>query len=295
MGLDSQTTGGRWIDLLSFEWTKLKGRRITWVPFIVLIIVVQIIIAAFYKIQFQPFLVLLKKAGLPIQSKSDFVNGYFVAAHGMNPTFQFLLPIFIAVASGLMIAGEAEQGTLRACLIRPLSRRRLILSKFLILLVYSWLLSIFLLTMLLIFGRLNFGHGNLYTLNALFNNGQIGASMIPEEEVPARFVVASLISTFGMGVLASLALLISSLVETAAMAYVITLSIYFAELVLRLFPMLDWLYPYLFVTHMTRWQQCFSDHVPWGEVYVSMVHLGAYMLAFLSAAILLFEERDIKS
>jgi ABC-type transport system involved in multi-copper enzyme maturation permease subunit len=295
MASEPQGNAGSWASLLAFEWAKLRGRRITWVPFIVLALVVQIIMAAFHKIQFQHQLDLFKKSGLPIKSKEDFVNGYFVAAHGMNPTFQLLLPIFIAVASGLMVAGEAEQGTLRACLIRPLKRRRLILGKFSILLAYAWLLSIMLMVMLVVFGRLNFGHGNLYTLNVLFNNGQLGASMVPEAELPGRFLAASLISTMGMGVLASLALLISSLVETAAMAYVITLSVYFSELVLRLFPMIDWLYPYLFVTHMMRWQQCFSDFVPWGEVYVSMVHLAGYMLAFLSAAVLLFEERDIKS
>jgi hypothetical protein len=91
-------------------------------------------------------------------------------------------------------------------------------------------------------------------------------------------------------VLSALALLISSLVESAAMAYVITLSVYFSFLALRSFPFLEWLYPYLFVTDMLRWQQCISSYVKTGEIYVSLDHLAGYLIAFLAAAVLLFEQ-----
>jgi ABC-2 type transport system permease protein len=213
----------------------------------------------------------------------------------MNPIFQMLIPIFVAVASGLMLAGEAEHGTLRACLIRPVTRRRLILSKFVMLSGYSFAMSAFVIGLLATAGILNFGTGNLYTLNIFFNNGQDGASMVPAAEMPLRLALAAVIATLGMMVLSALALLISALVDTAAMAYVITLSVYFAVLTLRTFPFLDWLYPYLFVTHMHRWQQCFYSHVRTGEIMVSAVHLAAYAFVFLAAAVLLFEERDIKT
>jgi ABC-2 type transport system permease protein len=213
----------------------------------------------------------------------------------MNPIFQVLIPIFIAVASGLMLAGESEQGTLRACLVRPVPRRRLILGKFMILCAYTLSISFFLLVLLMIAGISNFGTGNLYTLNILFNNGQEGASTILAPELPIRFVMAGLIASLGMMVLAALALLISSLVETAAMAYVLTLSIYFALLTLRSFPFLEWLYPYLLVTHMLRWQQCFYSFVKTGEVLESVVHLFGYLIVLLSATIILFEDRDIKT
>jgi ABC-type transport system involved in multi-copper enzyme maturation permease subunit len=282
--------------VLRFEWTKLTGRRVTWVPFIVLALVVTVIVTVFHHLRFthmsELFVKALKLASL---QKDEFVNGYYMTAHAMNPIFQGLMPIFISIASGMMVAGEAEQGTLRACLIRPVSRWRLLTGKFIILGGYSLALSFFVLTLLVVAGLLNFGTGNLYTLNILFHNGQDGASFVPAAELPARFLAAGLIAAAGMMVLSALALLISALVDTAAMAYVLTLSIYFAMLTLRTLPFLDWLYPYLFVTHMLRWQQCFDAFMKTGEIYVSLIHLAGYLIGLFTAAVLLFEQRDIKT
>lgn len=284
-----------WLALLRFELAKLRGRRISWIPFLILAVVVTLIVIVFHNIQFKSTMRVFRAFNVLFQNKDEFVNGYYMAAHAMNPTFQLLLPIFISVASGLMLAGEAESGTLRACLIRPVPRNRLILGKFAILAGYALVLCFFLLGLLVTAGALNFGAGNLHTLNVLFNNGQEGASMVPAAEMPGRFALAGLLATAGMLVLAALALLISALVETAAMAYVLSLSVYFAFLTLRSLPFLDWLYPYLFVTHMLRWQQCFYEHVKTGDILVSLVHLACYLIAFLSAAVLLFEQKDIKT
>jgi ABC-type transport system involved in multi-copper enzyme maturation permease subunit len=281
--------------LLRFEWTKMAGRRIFWVPFLVLAVVVGLIVAVFHHIQFKHMLALFQALHQNLSHKSDFVNAYYMAAHAMNPVFQLLIPIFITVAAGLMVAGEAEDGTLRACLVRPVSRGRLLLTKFGLLAAYALALSFFYLGLLLTAGVLNFGTGNLYTLNIIFHNGDEGVSTVLEAEAPLRFFYAGMVATLGTMVLASLALLVSALVETAAMAYVVTLSIYFAAMTLRFLTGLDWLYPYLFVTHMLRWQQCFYSYPKWGDIYVSMVHLAAYVIVFLCAAIFLFEERDIKS
>lgn len=281
--------------VLRFEWVKLLGRRITWVPFLVLAAVITLITIVFHYLEFKTTITFFRTASMNFDSKKDFVNGYYMTAHAMLPVFRMLIPIFVAVASGLMVAGEAEGGTLRACLIRPLPRSGLLLGKFAILCGYALALSAFAIALLLVCGIACFGTGDLYTINVVFQNGESGASMVPAAEAADRFVLAALVATMGMAVLAALALLISSLVNTAAMAYVLTLSIYFAVLTLRMMPFLDWLYPYLFVTHMMRWQQCFYEHVKVGEIYVSLVHLGAYLIAFLSAAVVLFRERDIQS
>lgn len=288
-------TGAHLAALLRFEWAKLRGRNITWVPYLVLAVVTALIVGVFHRFQFKNAVEVFKAFNVTVRGKEDFVNGFYMAAHAMNPTFQLLIPIFVSVASGLMVAGEAEAGTLRACLIRPVPRRNLILGKMVVLSVYALSLSLFLIALLMTAGIMNFGQGDLYTLNVLFHNGENGVSMIPAAELPFRFFMAGLIATSGMMVLTALALLISSLVESAAMAYVLTLSIYFALLTLRMLPGLDWLYPYLFVTHMHRWQQCFYEHIRLGEIYVSLVHLAGYLIAFLSATILLFEQKDVKS
>jgi len=280
---------------LRFETVKMFHRRITWVPFGVIVIVVALVVAVFHYSDFKTQLTFLKAMNLPVKEKKDFVNGYLMAVATLNPVSQILLPLFIAVAAGLMIAGEAEGGTLRACLIRPVSRTRLILGKFIVLGGYGLLLSYFYLGLVLTAGLINFGRGDLYLLNVFFNNGREGYAVITPDEAPYRFLLAGLLLACGMMVLASLAILVSALSRTAAMAYVISLSIYNIFLTLRALQFLEWLYPYLFVTHMLRWQQCFSENVQWGEIYVSLVHLAAYLAVFLCSAVLLFEEKDVTS
>ncbi len=286
---------GAWSALLRFEISKLSGRRISWVPFIAIIIITALIVTVFHHAEFKIARGVFRSFKLDFHSKNDFINGYYMTVHALNGLFQMLVPIFISIASGLMIAGEAEQGTLRACLIRPISRTRLILSKFVVLWLYSMLVSMFTIGFVTALGVMNFGSGPLYALNMVFNNGLQGISTIDASAMPGRLVLAWLLASLGMTVLAALALLISSLVETASMAYVITLTVYFAALTLHAFPFLDWLHPYLFVTHMLRWQQCFYQEVKTGEIFVSLIHQAGYIIAFLSAAVLLFKKRDIKS
>src|SRR5437764_10605457 len=101
---------GSWSALFRFELTKMAGRRITWVPFFSVGILAALIVTVFHHAEFKFQRELFK------MNKSEFVNGYFMAVHALNPLLQMLMPIFISVTSGLMVAGEAEQGTLRACL-----------------------------------------------------------------------------------------------------------------------------------------------------------------------------------
>lgn len=286
---------GTWSALFRFERVKMAGRRITWVPFITIAIVAALIVTVYYRVEFKFQREMFKAFQLNFKNKREFANGYFMAVHSFNGLFQMLIPIFISVASGIMVAGEAEQGTLRACLIRPVSRQRLLLSKFVVLWSYSMLISIFTVVLLTGLGVANFGTGTFYTLNVFFNNGLEGIAVIPAEDMPGRILLAGALASCGMTVLASLALLISSLVESAAMAYVITLAVYFTFFTLRAIPFWDWLHPYLFVTHMFRWQQCFSSDIKVGEISVSLIHMAGYIVTFLSAAVLLFKERDIKS
>jgi ABC-2 type transport system permease protein len=281
--------------LARFEWTKLTHRRLTWVPFIILTLVTILVVTVFHHLEFKHVRTLFQSFQLNFTRKEDFVNGYYLVAHSMNPVFQMLIPIFVTVAAGLAVAGEGEAGTLRACLIRPVSRRQFLLVKFGLLAGYALILSAFFQAIITAGGIWQFGAGNLYTLNVIFHNGQQGASTVPAAEVPWRLAQAGALAGAGMIVLAAGALLVSALVESAAMAYVLTLSIYFILLILRSFPALDWLYPYLLPTHMHRWQQCFYSYVKTGDIYVSLVHLACYLVAFLAAALLLFEERDIKS
>src|SRR3989442_15845795 len=56
-------------------------------------------------------------------------NGVFAALVGLTITLPFFLPLAVAVVAGDSIAGEANLGTLRYVLARPMGRTRLLLLK----------------------------------------------------------------------------------------------------------------------------------------------------------------------
>ena len=61
--------------------------------------VVALIVTVFHHVQFRTTIEVFRAFNITFRSKEDFINGYYMAAHAMNPTFQLLLPIFISVAS----------------------------------------------------------------------------------------------------------------------------------------------------------------------------------------------------
>src|SRR6266487_5463821 len=56
-------------------------------------------------------------------------NGVFAALVGLTVTLPFFLPLAVAIVAGDAIAGEANLGTLRYVLSRPVGRSRLLVLK----------------------------------------------------------------------------------------------------------------------------------------------------------------------
>jgi len=56
-------------------------------------------------------------------------NGVFAALVGLTVTLPFFLPLAVAIVAGDAVAGEANLGTLRYLLSRPVGRTRLLLIK----------------------------------------------------------------------------------------------------------------------------------------------------------------------
>ena len=66
-----------------------------------------------------------------------FVTNLTVASFLLVPIVYFLLPLYVSLVGGDMVAKEAEDGTLRMILCRPISRLRLLLLKWLAGAVFS--------------------------------------------------------------------------------------------------------------------------------------------------------------
>src|SRR5438093_11374050 len=70
----------------------------------------------------------------------EFISALTVATFMLLPIAYMLLPLYASLVGGDLVAKEAEDGTLRMILCRPISRTRLLLAKWIAGMIFSALL-----------------------------------------------------------------------------------------------------------------------------------------------------------
>src|SRR5881394_2164126 len=86
----------------------------------------------------------------------EYISALTVALFMILPQIVMLMPLYATLVGGDLVAKEAEDGTLRMILSRPISRFNLLLSKWLAGILFSILLVVALGAMALCFARLWF-------------------------------------------------------------------------------------------------------------------------------------------
>src|SRR5580765_2106630 len=91
-----------------------------------------------------------------------FVTNLTVASFLLVPIVYFLLPLYVSLVGGDMVAKEAEDGTLRMILCRPISRLRLLLLKWFSGVIFSLVLVISLGVFSVVVAGIFFPSGGLF-------------------------------------------------------------------------------------------------------------------------------------
>jgi ABC-2 type transport system permease protein len=222
----------------------------------------------------------------------NILNGWFVTAFIMN-SLHIHIPFLIALVAGDMVSGEATSGTVRLLLIRPPSRYNIIAAKYVTALFYTAGLVIFLGLMCILPGLALFGSGDLI----LHHYGKFGLVFIPEVEIPLRMLFAFIAAVWSMTVVASIAFLLSTLVENSIGPIIGTMVVVIVFLVIGNFPFdfFHSLKPYLFTTYMVFWQRFLDDPIPWQEIARSAAFLGLHSIGLFFIASVAYGRKDIKS
>src|SRR6266705_2577113 len=97
-------------------------------------------------------------------SPDHFVTNLTVASFLLVPIVYFLLPLYVSLVGGDMVAKEAEDGALRMILCRPISRLRLLLLKWLAGAVFSLILVISLGVFSVLVASVFFPSGGLFVV-----------------------------------------------------------------------------------------------------------------------------------
>jgi len=222
--------------------------------------------------------------------QGSIINGYLVG-YLILQSLLVQIPLLVALVAGDTLAGEANLGTLRLLLTRPISRTQLVLIKFLASSVYTILLILWLAVVALFLSLLLFGAGDMINLKSET------FVLLLKDDVMWRYGCAFLFAVVAMTCIAALSLLLSAFADNsigpiiATMAIVVVLTI-LSNLELPLFNAIR---PYLFTSHIVGWKGFFDDPVPYAAIGKSAGVLVLYIVGMVSATLYFFNKKDISS
>jgi ABC-2 type transport system permease protein len=222
--------------------------------------------------------------------QGDIINGYFVTFIILQ-SLLVQIPLLVALVAGDMLAGEANIGTLRLLLSKPLKRSRLIIVKFLASIVYTVLLIVWLAVVGLFLSLFIFGSGDMINMKS------DTFIMILENDVMWRYLAAFGFACLAMMTIAALSLMLSAFADNSIGPIISTMGIVVVLTILSSLelPLFNAIKPYLFTTHMIGWKGFFDNPIPWAAIGKSVGILFIYTFSFLGITIAYFNRKDISS
>lgn len=277
---------------LRLELLKLVRSKGFYLSFAALAVFVLLMLWGFYSYAQQ------KTSGLATEqfkytyeSKSYF-NGLTFTLYSLVFAFGLVIPIFVAMNAGGQIAGERRAGTLRMICIRPVSRVSLVLVKFIVVAIHTYLMLAFFIGLNLLVGLLFVGWGNLDLypgpLNLVDAPGQI-----LRDDALWRFFYASFTGTWALLVIAAVATFFSVNFENPVTAVAATLALYLTLNIVGRIEFFVALRPFFFTTDVDFWRNVLKPEIPWPDVWHYAATCGAYIFGLLLTAVLIFDRRDI--
>ncbi len=218
------------------------------------------------------------------------LNGYLVT-YIILQTLLVNVPLLVAIVAADAISGEAATGTLRLLLTKPVSRTRLVLTKYAAAVVYSVLLLVWLAIVGLGLSILFFGVGDMLNLRSE------EVVFLLQNDMLWRYAAAFGLAALAMACIAALSMLLSIFAENSIGPIITTMGIILFLTVISTLglPFFEAIKPWLFTTHIIAWKGFFSAPVPYDAILFSGGVLVFYIVAFLAAAVYFFRKKDIQS
>ena len=199
-----------------------------------------------------------------------------------------LFPLAIVLIAGEILAGEATGGTYRLILTRPISRFKILISKFIAGGIYTasvllWMVFVSLLVSLIIFGT-----GELLVVD----NGII---IFAQDDILWRFALGYAHIFLSMLLVFTLTMLFSSFVENAIGPIIAVMSLLLILVIISQLPFefTQEFKPYIFTNYMPNWRGFFSYEIEWDEIIKSIFILTGHTIVFLILTIFIFLKKDI--
>lgn len=214
-------------------------------------------------------------------------DGTLFPLAALGVVLPLFLPIAVAVLGGDGIAGEAQTGTLRYLLVRPVGRTHLLLAKLLTVVAFVLLAVLVVAAVSFVEGRLLLGQppvaGTVSVSGSTLTQGQLAW----RTALALGYVVVSMLGV------AAMALFFSTLTSSAIGAALGTIGVLIGSTVLLGLDAAGALHPYLPTRYWLSFVDLFRDPILWRGVLRGLLVQLAYLVVFTLAAWASFSTKDI--
>ncbi len=201
------------------------------------------------------------------------------------------IPLLVALVTGDLISGEAAMGTIRMLATKPISRTKIVLSKFIAGAVYTLILTIWLAFLALVVVKWMFGTGDMIVLNSS------GLVILQEADIFWRYGCSFIVAYLALLTVSSLSICLSAFAENSIGPIVSTMGIIILFTIIGSLDVtvFDSMKKFLFTTHMASWRSFFEDPISMKDIWQSISILIVHNIVLVSIAVIKFNTKDITS
>ncbi|MEP7333383.1 MAG: ABC transporter permease [Terracoccus sp.] len=271
--------------MIGVELVKLFGRRRTWVALLLLNLLPTVVAGTLAWTGIAP-----QPGSGPAFLSAVLADGSLFAIAALAIVLPLFLPIAISVVAGESVAGEAQAGTLRYLLIRPVGRTRLLMRKMGAVVAFVLVSVLSVAGIGYLVGRLLLGRapasGTLISLS--------GSTLTPAD-IAWRTAVAIAYVTVSMLGVAAMALFLSTLTDSPQAASLGALAFLIGSSLLLTVDAARPLQPYLPTRYWLSFVDLYRDPVLWSNIERGVALQLVYLVVLLTAAWANFVTRDVTS
>ncbi|WP_064092461.1 ABC transporter permease [Rossellomorea aquimaris] len=211
----------------------------------------------------------------------------FVETNGFTVT---LVGMFAIIVAASIVAGEFSWGTIKLLLIRPISRTKILVSKYITVLLYGTTMLAILFVVSLLLGLILFG-GADQSIHLAYVDGKV-----EEQNIVGYLIKTYLLKTIDVAMVATMAFMISTVFRSSSLAIGISLFLLFmgANVTQLLAIKFDWAKYSLFAnTDLTQYTGFTPKMVEGMTMGFSITMLIIYFIIFQLLAFIVFNKRDV--
>ena len=259
--------------MIRVELTKLFGRRRTWVAIGLLNLLPTLVCVLLAWTRIAP-----RPGQGPAFLSAVIANGSLFAIAALAIVLPLFLPIAVAVVAGDAVAGEAQAGTLRYLLVRPVGRTRLLVAKLVAIVVFVLV-----------------GVVSVTLIGFVVGHFLLGDAPLSQGQVAWWTVAAVLLVTFSMLGVAAMALFLSTTTDSPLSATLGALAFLIGSSLLLTIDAAQPLQPYLPTRYWLSFVDLYRDPILWSNVSRGIALQAVYVGVLLLAAWANFTTRDVTS